>query len=96
MQLIVEAPVNRLSFGNVTYNILRQLWRKGVDVNWFPLGGNSNFSAFDKIDNDFAEWLQNSARNANEKINPDTPCFKLWHLNGSHSRIGSKQALYKK
>jgi len=95
MQLIVEAPVNSLSFGNVTYNLLRQFWRKGVDVIWYPLSGNSNFESFsDKLDKNFGEWLQESAANANKKINQDIPCFKLWHLNGSQSRIGSKQFLY--
>ena len=94
MRLTVESPVNQLSFGNVTYNILRQLWRKGVDVNWFPLGGNADFKSFDKIDSEFSSWLQASANNANEKINLKSPCFKLWHLNGSHTRVGAKQALY--
>jgi hypothetical protein len=94
MQLIVEAPVNQLSFGNVTYNLLRQLWRKGVDVMWFPLGGNANFESFDKIDKNFGEWLQDSTKNSNKKINPNIPSLKLWHLNGSQSRIGSKQFLY--
>ena len=94
MQLNVEAPINRLSFGNVTYNILRQLWRKGVDVIWFPLSGNADFSAFDKIDKDFGQWLQASANSANKKIKPNIPTFKLWHLNGSASRIGAKQFLY--
>lgn len=94
MQLIVEAPINQLSFGNVTYNLLRQLWRKGVDVMWFPLGGNANFESFDKIDKNFGAWLQDSTKNANKKINPNIPSLKLWHLNGSQSRIGSKQFLY--
>lgn len=94
MQLIVEAPINQLSFGNVTYNLLRQLWRKGVDVMWFPLGGNANFESFDKIDKNFGAWLQDSAKNAINKIEPNTPSLKLWHLNGSQSRIGSKQFLY--
>lgn len=94
MQLIVEAPINPLSFGNVTYNLLRQLWRKGVDVIWYPLGGNANFQSFNNIDKDFSQWLQASANNANKKIKKDIPCFKLWHLNGSQSRIGAKQFLY--
>jgi len=94
MQLIVEAPVNQLSFGNVTYNLLRQLWRKGVDVMWFPLSGNANFESFDKIDKNFGAWLQDSAKNATNKIEPNIPALKLWHLNGSQSRIGSKQFLY--
>ena len=94
MKLTVEAPINSLSFGNVTYNILRQLWRKGVQVSWFPTGGNADFKAFDKIDPDFLQWLQNSARTANQTIDPDMPCLKLWHLNGSQSRIGRNQLLY--
>ena len=94
MQLTVEAPINSLSFGNVTYNILRQLWRKGVDVTWFPLGNNSDFKAFDRIDKDFLEWLKFCSENANLKVSADTPSLKLWHLNGSQSRVGKKQHLY--
>lgn len=94
MDLIVEAPINSLSFGNVSYNILRQLWRKGVNVNYFPTGGNTDIGSFDKIDKDFFEWLKEAASTANSKIKKDIPSFKLWHLNGSHSRIGSRQALY--
>ena len=94
MDLIVESPINSLSFGNVSYNILRQLWRKGVNVMWFPLSGNSDFGAFDKIDPEFGKWLQDSANKANSKIDPEMPSLKLWHLNGSQSRIGAKQALY--
>lgn len=94
MQLIVEAPINPLSFGNVTYNLLRQFWRKGVDVMWYPLGGNANLESFNKIEKDFVAWLEESAKNANRKVKKDIPCFKLWHLNGSQSRIGSKQFLY--
>ena len=76
MQLIVEAPINPLSFGNVTYNLLRQFWRKGVDVMWYPLGGNANLESFnDKLDKDFGAWLQESANNANKKIKKDIPCF---------------------
>tara|TARA_X000001382_G_scaffold130173_3_gene124194 strand:+ start:280 stop:1368 length:1089 start_codon:yes stop_codon:yes gene_type:complete len=94
MDLSVEAPLNSLSFGNVSYNILRQLWRKGVNVNLFPLGGNTDFKSFDKMDKDFFEWLKESALTANLKVKKDVPSFKLWHLNGSQSRIGPKQALY--
>ena len=92
--LIVEAPINSLSFGNVSYNILRELWRKNINVIWFPTGGNASLESFDKSDPKFINWLQNSANNANKTIKPDIPTFKLWHLNGSQSRIGSTQNLY--
>ena len=54
MDLIVESPLNSLSFGNVSYNILRQLWRKGVNVMLYPISNNVNLSAYDKIDKEFA------------------------------------------
>jgi len=94
MDLIVDTPINSLSFGNVSYNILRQLWRKGVNVVLFPNGGQANAQAFDKMDKEFSQWLNACSNNSLEKINKDMPSFKLWHLNGSHNRIGSKQALY--
>ena len=53
MDLIVEAPVNALSFGNVTYNFLRQFWRKKLNVLWYPLGGNADFNVYDKLDPEF-------------------------------------------
>lgn len=95
MQVIVEAPINSLSFGNVSYNILRQFWRRGIDVLFFPLGGNFDVKAFDKIDPDFKNWLDTSARTATSKLDRDIPAFKMWHLNGSQARIGGgKQILY--
>ena len=94
MDLIVESPLNSLSFGNVSYNILRQLWRKGVNVILYPTGKNADLSAYDRMDKEFASWLQESIKNANSKIKADIPSFKLWHLNGSQSRVGSKQVLY--
>ncbi len=94
MDLIVDAPINQVSFGNVSYNILRQLWRKGVNVMLYPYGGQVNLDSFDKIDNDFYKWLVESTEKSNLLIKKDVPSFKLWHLNGSHQRSSSKQALY--
>lgn len=94
MQVIVEAPINSLSFGNVTYNILRQFWRKGVDLIFYPLNGQADFKSFDKVSPDFGQWLQDSTNNANLNLDKNIPTFKLWHLNGSQSRVGENQLLY--
>jgi hypothetical protein len=61
---------------------------------WFPLGGNADFKSFDKADGDFLKFLSDSSKKSNESIDPKVPCLKLWHLNGSQSRIGEKQLLY--
>jgi hypothetical protein len=94
MDLIVDAPINQVSFGNVSYNILRQLWRKDVNVMFYPYGGQVNLDVFDKTDEEFYQWLVKSTKESNSLIKKDIPSFKLWHLNGSHQRSSSKQALY--
>ena len=94
MQIVVEAPINSLSFGNVTYNLLRQFWRRGIDVLLFPISANMDISSYDKMDPLFKKYIENSINNASLKIAKDMPNLKLWHLNGSQSRVTSKQLLY--
>ena len=94
MDLIVDVPINSLSFGNVAYNILRQLWRKDINVLLFPKEKKADANAFDRIDKDFADWLTHAANTSVTRIDKDMPCFKLWHLHGSESKMGSKQVLY--
>lgn len=48
-----NGPINPLSFGNVSYNFLKHLYRKEVEVCYFPIGNNLDFSAFDKAEDDF-------------------------------------------
>ena len=38
MKLLVNAPINALSFGNVSVNILRELFKKNIDLIFFPIG----------------------------------------------------------
>ena len=39
-----NGPINPLSFGNVSYNFLKHLYRKEVEVCYFPIGNNLDFS----------------------------------------------------
>ena len=41
MKLVLEAPLNSLSFGNVAFNLIRELHKKGVDLH--------QLSAFDLL-----------------------------------------------
>ena len=49
MKLLLEAPINRLSFGNVSYNFIRELKKLDVDLGIFPIGdlNQLDLSAFD-------------------------------------------------
>jgi hypothetical protein len=93
-ELNFDGPLNSLSFGNVSLNILRELYKQGVKVNLFPTGNSIELSAFNNVDDDFVEWLKNSQRNALKNLNKNTPTLKVWHINGSERKIGDKQYLY--
>jgi hypothetical protein len=91
MKLIFEAPINSLSFGNVAINLLREMWRKNIDVGLFPIG-NIDASAH-KLEPEFALWLQAAVNNRFSVLEKDVPAIKLWHLNGSDNRKTEKQYL---
>jgi hypothetical protein len=94
MKLLVSAPINALSFGNVSVNILRELYKKNVDLVFFPIGDKAELDAYDKIDGGFIKYLQESTNNRFEKIDINTPSLKLWHIFGSETRYSKNQSLF--
>ena len=93
-KIILKAAFNSLSFGNVSYNIARELYRKDVKTSIFPIGDNFDFSAFDKLDEDFKKWLESAANNRLTTIKKDTPCLSIWHINESEMSVGRNSFLY--
>lgn len=89
-----SGPINSLSFGNVTVNMLRELFKKDINISFFPIGNNLDFTAFDKSPKDFQDWVSHSFKNRFSTLREDSPSFRMWHLNGSESRIGKHQTLY--
>ena len=94
MRLLVNAPINALSFGNVSVNILRELHRKGVDLAFFPIGDKAEMDAYDKIDPEFIKYLQSATNQRYEKIDKNLPSLKLWHIFGSETRYTKNQSLF--
>lgn len=92
MSLIVKCPINSLSFGNVAYNILKELHKKNIDTKIFP-HGNIEVTAFDKMSGEFKKWLEESINTRYVNLKSDTPSLQLWHLNGSENRISKNQTL---
>ena len=94
-KLNFEAPINPLSLGNVSLNFLRELYKKeGINLSLFPIGDQTDLSAYDKIDKKFKNWLASSVSERYKDFSSDDPTIKVWHINGSEKRIGSKQFLY--
>ena len=60
MSLIVKCPINSLSFGNVTMNILKELHKKNIETYVFP-HGNIDITAFDKVNENFPKKLGKSS-----------------------------------
>jgi len=94
MRLLVNAPINALSFGNVSVNILRELHKKDIDLVFFPIGDKAELEAYDKINLSFVKYLQSATNNRYEKINKDIPTLKLWHIFGSETRYSKNQSLF--
>jgi hypothetical protein len=94
MRLLVNAPINALSFGNVSVNILRELFKKNIDLIFFPIGDKAEMEAFDKIEPDFVKYLQAATNDRYSKISKDIPSLKLWHIFGSETRYSKNQSLF--
>ena len=93
-KIILKAAFNSLSFGNVSYNIAREFYKKDIQASIFPIGDNFDFSAFDHMDEDFKKWLESSTNTRFTTIKKDTPCLSIWHINGSENRISRNSTLY--
>jgi len=94
MKLLVNAPISSLSFGNVSVNILRELFKKNIDLIFFPIGDKAEMDAYDKIEPDFVKYLQAATNDRYSKISKDIPSLKLWHIFGSETRYSKNQSLF--
>ena len=93
MKLTVNAPINSVSFGNVAYNIIREIFKKNIEISYFPIGDKINLETFDKVSQYYIQYLNNSAANRLSSFDVNNFCFKLWHINGSEIRHAKKQGL---
>ena len=91
MQLIFNSPVNSLSLGQVGFNLLREFYKRGYEIGWFPVG-QTDLSAY-KVDEKFVQWLQKSANQRYEFLGKGIPSISNWHLNGSEKVFSERNIL---
>lgn len=92
-KILIEAPLNSTSLGQVTYNILREL--RGIvdlEIGLFPIGGQPDLSAFGP-DEDMQKWLEAAVDKRYAFLKEDIPTLKIWHLSGSEQRLKEKSFL---
>ena len=92
MKLLLEIPLNRLSFGNVSYNFIRELYKLNVDIGIFPIG-DVDIGAFD-VSEELKTYIEEAINRRWEFLKAEIPCLKLWHLNGSENRKNKDQYLF--
>ena len=92
MKLLLEVPLNRLSFGNVAFNLIRELHKKEVEIGLFPIG-EPDLSAYD-FSEDLKTYIEDAINKRFDFLAKDIPVFKLWHLNGSENRKNKDQYLF--
>ena len=93
-KLVFKGPINSLSFGNVSYNVLRELYKRKIEVAYFPIGDNLVFDAFDSMSEDLKNWIIVSSQNRFHLVDKETPTLQQWHLNGSENRVSKNQTLF--
>jgi len=89
-----ECPVNNLSFGNVSYNLLLAFTKIGVDFDFCPIGDKLDFSAFNKSTDEFRNLITQKAQNFGKTYSRKNPTLKLWHIQGSQASIGVANNLF--
>jgi hypothetical protein len=96
-KLLLELPINQVSFGKTSLVLLKTAFEREkagtlpVDISLFPVG-NVDLSG-ETPNEEFQRWLQTKITKAYESHSRETPCFKLWHLNGSLQSYSNRQTL---
>lgn len=92
MNLNLDLPINNVSFGQVSVNILLELYKRQLQPCIFP-NGPVELQSY-KLEPDFLKWLDSCIKKAPTSWKRQDPLFKLWHLNGSHTSSSNKTYLY--
>jgi hypothetical protein len=90
-KLAFNLPLNPTSFGQVSFGILRELFKRKEEIVLFPIG-NVDISTQNQ-DPEFFNWIQESIQNSTKNHSRKNPVFKLWHLNGGLESFSENQVL---
>ena len=90
--MILEAPINPLSIGQVSYNFARELFKKGELDGFFPVG-NCDFAAYEPT-GAFKDILKDLSAKSLQNLKRSDSALKCWHLNGSEKTLTDNNYLY--
>lgn len=91
MDVSLNLPLNSVSFGQLSFNIVRSLLNKGHNLLLSPIGQVDISSQ--NIDEKLAALLKKSIENFPIFHQRTSDIFKVWHLNGGIESFSEKQIL---
>lgn len=93
MEFSVQLPLNPLSFGQVSYNLLYEFYKMGLNPNIFKITDHPiDYAGYD-YDQSFINWITQNHNNSIFRHNRSLPVLKLWHINDSWKTYSDKQTL---
>jgi len=93
MDVNLNLALNNLSFGQISFALVKYFYEKKYNTKIIPIANNVDISSQSNVNKDFADWLRVSISSSLEEIRRDDTIFKLWHLNGSLESFCNKQVL---
>lgn len=78
MKLILNSPINPLSLGQFSYNLIRELWKMNADIAYFPIGP-VQLEAF-QPKKELVAYIQDAINKRESHLSRNTPTLKVWHL----------------
>lgn len=88
MDLVFNTPINRVSFGQCSINLLKEAKKQGHNVFLIPIGPVDLSTA--SPSEEFKTWVFKCIENATLNLDPSFKCIKLWHLAIPDEHIGFK------
>lgn len=89
-RLNFHAQCSQLSLGQVGFNLLRELYKRKIQVALFPR--QLDLSPF-KVDQAFGQWIERAVNTRYTKLDRKVPTLNCWHIRDSESRLSDKQVL---
>lgn len=90
----INAPINSVSFGQVTLALLREIFSRGLEPCLFPIADQIDLSSEDNVSEEFRLWLKSCIEKRHKHHSRENPSIKLWHINGSLESVSKKQLLF--
>lgn len=93
MTFSVQLPLNSLSFGQVSFNLLYEFYKMGLNPCIFKASDHQiDFSAYD-FEQDFIDWIIKNHNDSMLVHSRKNPIIRLWHINDSLRSYSDKQIL---